>query len=75
MASAHQQVAPRTTPAVELSDVIGYLDSVVPSPSGAYVVDRDELIGYLERRSGETLQPVDVEALDRFLARPEGEVR
>lgn len=74
-AAAHRQAAPRTAPAVELADVIGYLDSVAPSPSGAYVVDRDELIGYLERRSGETLQPVDLEALDRFLALPEGEAR
>ncbi|HEU5028244.1 MAG TPA: hypothetical protein VFV01_25250 [Spirillospora sp.] len=65
----------RAAPAVELADVIGYLDSVAPSPSGACVVDRDELIGYLERRSGEALQPVDVEALDRFLALPGGEVR
>ncbi|MDL4813244.1 hypothetical protein [Actinomadura opuntiae] len=75
VAAAHPQVAPRTAPAVELADVIGYLDSVAPSPSGAYMVDRDELIGYLERRSGETLQAVDVEALDRFLALPGGEVR
>ena len=73
--AAHPQVVPRTTPTVELADVIGYLDSVAPAPSGAYAVDRDELIGYLERRSGETLKPVDVEALDRFLALPGGEAR
>ncbi|GGV18444.1 hypothetical protein GCM10010182_44820 [Actinomadura cremea] len=67
-------VAPRLAPAVEFADVIGYLDSVAPSPSGAYVIDRDELIGYLERRrrGGE---PVDTEALDRFLALPRGEAR
>lgn len=75
VAAARRQEAPRGTPAVELADVIGYLDSVAPSPSGAYVVDRDELIGYLERRSGETLQAVDLEALDRFLALPEGGAR
>ncbi len=65
-------MAVRSGPAVELTDVLGYLDSVAPSPSGAYVVDRDELIGYLERQSGEVLEPVDVEALDRFLAPPRG---
>ncbi|TDE39241.1 hypothetical protein [Actinomadura sp. 6K520] len=70
---AHHPVAPRAAPGVELTDVLGYLDSVAPSPSGAYVVDRAELIGYLERRTGEVLEPVDAEALDRFLAPPRGE--
>jgi hypothetical protein len=71
-APVRHPVAARSGPTVELTDVVGYLDSVAPSPSGAYVVDRDELIGYLERRSGEVLEPVDVEALDRFLAPPRG---
>ncbi|TDB94355.1 hypothetical protein [Actinomadura sp. 7K534] len=68
----HHQVAAPAAPAVELTDVLGFLDSVAPSPSGAYVVDRAELIGYLERRTGEVLEPVDNEALDRFLAPPRG---
>ena len=62
--------APRPARTVELKDVVGYLDSVAPSPSGAYVLDRDELLGYLERRTGEAAETVDAEALERFLAMP-----
>ncbi|SNT38461.1 hypothetical protein SAMN05443665_102660 [Actinomadura meyerae] len=65
--------APEAT--VELTDVIGYLDSVAPSPSGEYVVDRDALIGYLERRTGGAAAAVDTEALERFLALPRGDAR
>ncbi|SEG54667.1 hypothetical protein SAMN04489712_106171 [Thermomonospora echinospora] len=72
---AHHRVAPRSSDAVEVADLIAYLDSVASSPSGAYVVDRDELIGYLEGRRGGAMEPVDIEALDRFLALPRGEDR
>jgi hypothetical protein len=65
--------APEAT--VELTDVIGYLDSVAPSPSGEYVLDRDALIGYLERRTGGAAAAVDTEALERFLALPRGDAR
>lgn len=68
-------VEPRPARSVELADVVGYLDSVAPSPSGAYVLDRDELLGYLERRTGEAGESVDTEALDRFLALPRGVTR
>ncbi|MFA1547890.1 hypothetical protein [Actinomadura chokoriensis] len=72
---APQPAAARPAGTVELTDVIGYLDSVAPSPTGAYVVDREELIGYLERRTGDPAGTVDAEALERFLALPRGETR
>lgn len=74
-AAAAPPPALRPTATVELTDVIGYLDSVEPSPSGAYVVDRDALIGYLERRTGEAAAAVDADALERFLALPRGDAR
>ncbi|MFG2090063.1 MULTISPECIES: hypothetical protein [unclassified Spirillospora] len=72
---AHHRAAPGPAGTVEIDDLIGYLDAMTRSPSGAYVVDRDALLGYLEERRGGELRQVDVDALDRFLSSSPGEAR